>query len=150
MEPEDGARVSTAYLRFAEDEVRDKSPLYCELLRGAAADPAVIGFLLTLPREKRQPNLFLAAARHLFGTPAGWDQLRGRVLQDTDTLRAAMLARSTQTNEPGRCATLLPVLAGLPERWPFSKLEHLPVSACSPISTPTIMEGLLWLPRCSV
>ena len=71
MEPEDGARVSTAYLRFAEDEVRDKSPLYCELLRGAAADPEVIGFLLTLPREKRQPNLFLAAARHLFGTPAG-------------------------------------------------------------------------------
>ena len=150
MEPENGARVSTAYLRFAEDEVRDKSPLYCELLRGAAADPEVIGFLLTLPREKRQPNLFLAAARHLFGTPAGWDQLRGRVLQDTDTLRAAMLARSTQTNEPGRCATLLPVLAGLPERWPFSKLEHLPVSACSPTSTPTIMEGLLWLPRCSV
>ena len=121
MEPEDGARVSTAYLRFAEDEVRDKSPLYCELLRGAAADPAVIGFLLTLPREKRQPNLFLAAARHLFGTPAGWDQLRSRVLQDTDTLRAVMLARSTQTNEPGRCAALLPVLAGLPE--PLALLE---------------------------
>ena len=62
MEQEDGARVSIAYLRFAEDEVRDKSPLYCELLRGAASDPEVIGFLLTLPREKRQPNLFLAAA----------------------------------------------------------------------------------------
>jgi hypothetical protein len=71
MEQEDGARVSIAYLRFAEDEVRDKSPLYCELLRGAASDPEVIGFLLTLPREKRQPNLFLAATRHLFGTPAG-------------------------------------------------------------------------------
>src|SRR6202022_615261 len=110
-----------AYLRLAEDEVRDKSPLYCELLRGAAADPEVIGFLLTLPREKRQPNLFLAAARHLFGTPAGWDQLRSRVLQDQDTLRAVMLARSTQTNEPGRCAALLPVLAGLPE--PLALLE---------------------------
>src|SRR6202048_3593419 len=121
MEPEDGARVSTAYLRFAEDEVRDKSPLYCELLRGAAADPEVIGFLLTLPREKRQPNLFLAAARHLFGTPAGWDQLRNRVLQDKDALRAVMRTRSTQTNEPGRCAALLPVLAGLPE--PLALLE---------------------------
>jgi hypothetical protein len=63
MEQEDGARVSIAYLRFAEDEVRDKSPLYCELLRGAASDPEVIGFLLTLAREKRQPNLFLAATR---------------------------------------------------------------------------------------
>ena len=81
MEQQDGARLSTAYLRFAEEEVRDKSPLYCELLRGAVSDPEVIGFLLTLPREKRQPNLFLAAARRLFGTPAGWDQLRSHVLQ---------------------------------------------------------------------
>src|ERR1700746_3340520 len=96
--------VSIAYLRFAEDEVQDKSPLYCELLWGAASDPEVIGFLLTLPREKRQPNLFLAATRHLFGTPAGWDQLRRCVLQDKDALRVVMLARSTQTNEPGRCA----------------------------------------------
>jgi hypothetical protein len=121
MEQQDGARVSTAYLRFAEDEVGDKSPLYGELLRGVASDPEVIGFLLTLPPEKRQPNLFLAAARHLFGTPAGWDQFRRGVLQDKDVLRAAMLARSTQTNEPGRCAALLPVLAGLPE--PLALLE---------------------------
>jgi hypothetical protein len=121
MEQQDGAEVSTAYLRFAEDEVRGKSPLYGELLRGVASDPEVIGFLLTLPREKRQPNLFLAAARHLFGTPAGWDQFRCGVLQDKDVLRAAMLARSTQTNEPGRCAALLPVLAGLPE--PLALLE---------------------------
>ena len=32
-----------------------------------------------------------------------------------------MLARSTQTNEPGRCAALLPVLAGIPE--PLALLE---------------------------
>ena len=38
-----------------------------------------------------------------------------------DDLRATMLARSTQTNEPGRCAALLPVLAGLPE--PLALLE---------------------------
>ena len=121
MEQQDGARLSAAYLRFAEDEVRDKSPLYDEVLRGAASDPEVIGFLLTLPREKRQPNLFLAAARHLFGTPAGWDQLRRCVLQDKDVLRALMLARSTQTNEPGRCAPLLPVLARFRE--PLALLE---------------------------
>src|SRR6266404_7322948 len=100
MERQDSAKVATAYLRFAEDEVRDRSPLYNQLSRGVASDPEVIGFLLTLPREKRQPNLFLSAARHLFGTPAGWDQLRSRVLQDKDALRAVMLARSTQTNEP--------------------------------------------------
>jgi hypothetical protein len=38
MEQQDGARA--AYLRFAEDEVRDKSPLYGEVLRGVASDPA--------------------------------------------------------------------------------------------------------------
>jgi hypothetical protein len=59
MEQQDGARLSTAYLRFAEEEVRDKSPLYCELLRGAVSDPEVIGFLLTLPREKRNRTCFL-------------------------------------------------------------------------------------------
>jgi hypothetical protein len=121
MEQQDSARVSTVYLRFAEDEVRNKSPLYCELLRGVASDPDVIGFLLTLPREKRQPNLLLAAVRHLLGTPSGWDQFRRGVLQYKDALRAAMLARSTQTNEPWRCAALLPVLAGLPE--PLALLE---------------------------
>jgi Uncharacterized protein conserved in bacteria (DUF2332) len=121
MEQRDGARVSAAYLRFAQDEVRDKSPLYGEVLHGAASDPEVIRFLLTLPGEKRQPNLFLAAARYLFGTPVGWDQLRRRVLRDKDALRAVMLARSTQTNEPGRCAALLTVLAGLPE--PLALLE---------------------------
>jgi len=121
MQQPDAARVAAAYLRFAEDEVRDKSPLYGEILRGVASDPDLIGFLLTVPREKRQPNLLLAAARYLFGTAAGWRQFRSRVLQDKDALRATMLTRSTQTNEPGRCAALLPVLAGLPE--PLALLE---------------------------
>jgi hypothetical protein len=121
MEQQDGARVSTTYIRFAEDEVRDRSPLYAQLSRGVASDPEVIGLLLTLPREKRQPNLFLSAARHLFGTPTGWDQFRSGILENKDALRAAMLARSTQTNEPGRCAALLPILARLPE--PLALLE---------------------------
>ena len=121
MEQQDDARVSAAYLRFAEDEVRNRSPLYDELLRGVASDPEVIGFLLTLPREKRQPNLFLASVRYLFGTPSGWDQFRSAVLENKNALRGAMLSRSTQTNEPGRCAALLPVLAGLPG--PLALLE---------------------------
>ena len=36
-------------------------------------------------------------------------------------IRATMLARRTQTNEAGRCATLLPVLARLPQ--PLALLE---------------------------
>jgi hypothetical protein len=43
------------------------------------------------------------------------DPLRdARLLDDWDAVRATVLARATQTNEVGRCATLLPVLAGLP------------------------------------
>jgi len=120
MEQQDDARVATTYLRFA-DEVGDQSPLYVELSRGVAFDPEVIGFLLTMPLEKQRPNLFFPSARHLFGTPDGWNQFRRAVLDNKDAVRASMLARSIQTNEPGRCAVLLPVLAGLPQ--PLALLE---------------------------
>jgi len=120
MEHQDDTRVSATYLQFAE-EVGDRSPVYVELSRGVAFDPEVIGFLLTMPREKQRPNLFFPSARHLFGTPAGWHQFRRTVLNNKDAVRAAMLARSIQTNEPGRCAALLPVLTGLPE--PLALLE---------------------------
>ena len=86
-----------------------------------AADPTIIEFLLTLPPEKRQPNLFLAAARHLCGTPGGWAEFRRNVISNAAWLRELMLARSTQTNEPGRCAVLLPLLARLPQ--PLALLE---------------------------
>ena len=121
MEQRDGATLSAQYRRFAEEEVRDKSPLYRELSLGVAGDPEIIAFLLALPRPKRQPNLLLAAFRYLLGTPGGWRQFRAGVLRHRDALRATMLARSTQTNEPGRCAALLPVLARLPQ--PLALLE---------------------------
>ncbi|MBV9375586.1 MAG: DUF2332 family protein, partial [Alphaproteobacteria bacterium] len=63
------ASIAAAYRRFAETEAHGRSPLYEELASGVAADPTIIEFLLTLPREKRQPNLLLAAARSLCGTP---------------------------------------------------------------------------------
>src|SRR3954453_4499535 len=121
MERDERARLSAAYRRFAEDEAHGKSPLYEELARGVAADEEILDLLLSLPRLKRQPNLLFAAARHLFGTPDGWRRFRRGVAQRKDALCALMLMRSTQTNEPGRCATLLPVLASLPQ--PLALLE---------------------------
>jgi hypothetical protein len=114
MDRRDRDEIAAAYRRFAEEEARGRSALYEALARGVADDPAAIGFLLTLPRGKRQPNLLFAAFRLLFGTPAGWDAFRCGVLERQDALRAAMLAHAMQTNEPGRCAVLLPVLARLP------------------------------------
>jgi hypothetical protein len=108
-------RLSARYTRFAEEEARGRSTLYEALSRGVAADREVIAFLMTLPREKQQPNLLLAAVRHLFGVPADWDHFRRSLSANFEAVRSVMLTHSTQTNEPARCATLLPVLAQLPQ-----------------------------------
>jgi hypothetical protein len=121
MDQQDRADISTNYLRFANEEARGRSALYDGLARGVAEDSKMIDFLLTLPREKRQPNLLLAASRYLFGTPAGWNQFRRGIIENTGAVRTIMLARSTQTNEPARCATLLPVLMQLPQ--PLALIE---------------------------
>jgi hypothetical protein len=42
--PEDSASVSDAYLRFAEDEIRDQSPLYRELSHGVGLGAAMAPF----------------------------------------------------------------------------------------------------------
>lgn len=115
------AALAARYRRFAAQEAHGRSPLYEALALGVADDLEILGFLLTLPEAKRQPNLLLAAARHLFGTPGGWAEFRRGVLDRPEALRALMLARATQTNEPGRCASLLPALALLPQ--PLALIE---------------------------
>jgi len=107
-------RLAAAYARFAETEAKGKSPLYEALARGVAADGAVLAFLMTLPPAKRQPNLLFAAVRHVCGTQPSWPDFRARLLAQEDAVRATMLVRRTQTNEPARCAVLLPMLARLP------------------------------------
>src|SRR4051794_33754186 len=118
---DDHTRIGRAYTRFAEAEAHGRSPLYEELARSVASDPEILGFLAAMPVEKRQPNLLLAAVRRLFGTQPDYRAFRRRILDNGDAMRSLMLARSTQTNEPGRCATLLPVLALLPQ--PLALLE---------------------------
>jgi hypothetical protein len=115
------SEISIRYARFAEEEAHGRSPLYETIARGVAADAEIIGFLLSLPTAKRQPNLLLAVVRHLFGTSVDWLAFRERLLSGRDAVRAVMQSRSTQTNEPARCATLLPVLARLPQ--PLALIE---------------------------
>jgi hypothetical protein len=74
-----------------------------------------------LPLEKQQPNLLLAAVKYLFGTVRDWAQFRERTQSHWDAIFPIMMARRTQTNEPARCATLLPLLALLPQ--PLALLE---------------------------
>jgi len=121
LDRETFAGLAERYHRFAREEAAGRSSLYEALAHGIAEDRDVLAFLSTLPEAKQQPNLFLAALRHLFGTPGNMAALRRQLLGDPDAVRAVMEARSTQTNEPGRCAVLLPVLAQLPQ--PLALIE---------------------------
>ena len=109
------------YLSFADNEAQGRSPLYESLARGAAHDPDIIAFLSTLPSAKQQPNLLLAAVRSLQGTPNDFTDFKRLLLADSQAIRSLMLMRSTQTNEPARCAVLLPILAQLPQ--PLALIE---------------------------
>ena len=80
-------RLATRYRRFAEDEARGRSPSYEAITTAIADDRATLDFLLSLPEDKRQPNLLLAALRHLFGAQPNWDRFRA-------TLRANVESRS--------------------------------------------------------
>jgi hypothetical protein len=121
MDDQERHRLATRYRRFAEEEARGRSPRYESFARGVAGDAEVLDFLASLPDEKRQPNLLLAAVRHLHGVAADWPRFRAALLDDCDAVRAVMLARSTQTNEPARSAVLLPVLSRLPQ--PIALIE---------------------------
>jgi hypothetical protein len=92
-------------------EAAGTSPIYTAWAEGVAADAEIIARLLDLPQPKRQANLLFAAARHLGAGEGDYADLRAWLLEHWTETRALMLERSTQTNEAGRCATLLPALA---------------------------------------
>ena len=107
--------VAKAYLLFARREARGRSAAYESLAESVADDAAVAGFVASLPPDKRQPNLLFAAARYLLGAPPGIQRLRELVSQSRAELTQVILTRRVQTNEPARCAVLLPALAQLPQ-----------------------------------
>jgi hypothetical protein len=116
----DRASIARAYSAFA-DAALERSELYVELARGVAGDDELLAFLAELPQPKRQPNLLFAAVKHLCGTPDDWREFRAWVFARREEIAALMRTRRTQTNEPARCATLLPLLATLSQ--PLALLE---------------------------
>jgi hypothetical protein len=115
------ADIFTRYRKFAAAEAQGKSPMYEDLARRIANDRSILAFLSELPREKQQPNLLFAAVNYLHGTPRGWEDFRAFIEQHGDEVAGIMKTRSTQTNVPERCATLLPLMARLPQ--PLALLE---------------------------
>lgn len=105
------ADTATQYAEFAADAA-PTSPCFADWSRRVAADEEVLGWLAALPVTKRQPNLVLAAARwHGVPAPGPYAALREALLGDDGTVRRTILERSTQTNEAGRLATLVPAFA---------------------------------------
>ena len=118
---DDLATIARRYQRFATTEARGLSPVYEALALAVAGSPAMLEFLATLPSERQQPNLFLAATRKVAGVPRDRQELEAVVGTHADRIREVMLSRTTQTNEPARCAVLLPALARL--RQPLALIE---------------------------
>ena len=106
--------VARTYRRFGRLEARSRSAAYEALAESVAGDAALVSFIASLPPEKRQPNLLFAAARYLLGAPPAIGSLRELASQSRAGLTEVILTRRTQTNEPARCAVLLPALAQLP------------------------------------
>lgn len=117
----EGQPTAQRYRSMAHRQLRGVSPSYERLCLGVAEDAELIERLDTLPPPKRQPNLLLAAVRFRHGPIDSYPAFREYVLATWPELSATMLARRTQTNEPRRCATLLPAFATL--RQPLALLE---------------------------
>jgi Uncharacterized protein conserved in bacteria (DUF2332) len=109
--------VTTAatYTEFAARETRDVSPIYERLSIAVSRDGEVLARLDTLPAAKRQPNLLFGVVRLLGGPVEDPVAFHDYVVTNWPVVQAEMRVRATQTNEAGRCAILLPVLAALPQ-----------------------------------
>src|SRR5258708_28630591 len=104
-------QTAEQYKRLARIEAKDNSPLYEKLANHVPESAEALGFLGRLPRERQQPNLLFAAARLVAGTPTLTRDFDTALRENADAIVEVMLTRTTQTNEPGRCAALLPARA---------------------------------------
>ncbi|MET7946082.1 DUF2332 domain-containing protein [Micromonospora sp. NPDC005324] len=113
--------TAEAYATFGSREARGVSATYERLSQAVARDDALLALLDGLAPAKRQPNLLFGVVRWLGGPvddPAAFHEY---VVTHWPAIETQMRARATQTNEAGRCAVLLPVLAALPQ--PLALLE---------------------------
>ena len=123
----DAAACARVFAALAES-AKPRAPLYVRLAEGIAADHELAGLLLLAPPTQRQPVLLLACVHFLLldgrdhelaryypnltehpdpGDPV--PAFRAFCHANADELAELLATRSTQTNEIGRCALLLPV-----------------------------------------
>jgi hypothetical protein len=115
------SQTAAAYVEFATLEARGVSPAYEQLALAVAGDDEVLALVDSLPPGKRQPNLLFGAVRLLGGPVEDPDAFRAFAVASWTAIEPEIRARATQTNEAGRCAVVMPVLASLPQ--PLALLE---------------------------
>ncbi|MFE9693129.1 DUF2332 family protein [Micromonospora sp. NPDC005806] len=113
--------TAASYERFGAREAHGVSPAYERLALAVSQDDELLALLEALAPAKRQPNLLFAVVRLLGGPVEDPAAFHAYTLANWPAVEAEMRVRATQTNEAGRCAVLLPVLAALPQ--PLALLE---------------------------
>jgi hypothetical protein len=113
--------ITVTYAEFAAREARGVSAAYERLSLAVSRDDEVLALLGTLPPTKRQPNLLFGVVRLLSGPVEDPAAFHEYTVANWPAIEAEMRTRATQTNEAGRCAVLLPVLAALLQ--PLALLE---------------------------
>ncbi|GAA2539573.1 DUF2332 domain-containing protein [Microbacterium mitrae] len=107
------AEVQQRYARFAAEEAPGRSELYEAWAHTVATDEAVAAVIAEFEPQRRQPPLVFAVMR-LAGAPAtSGTSWRDWVLMHRAEILQAGVGRSVQTNEPLRCAALMPALADI-------------------------------------
>jgi hypothetical protein len=113
-EPASGTSPTADWYRhFGSVDAPGNSECYARWAVGIAGDTELIRRIDRWPHSKRQPLLVLAAARYLGAQISPYREFREFLDAHWDDVSRIVLSRSTQTNEAGRCATLLPSLAGI-------------------------------------
>ncbi|MDQ1206144.1 DUF2332 domain-containing protein [Microbacterium sp. SORGH_AS_0862] len=113
--------VIARYRRFAEEEAPGRSRLYESWAHAVQTTPELAAVLARIPATHRQPPLVFAVSRLLGAPETDGTEWGAWVLAHADALVAESAARSVQTNEPGRCAALLPALSRI--QGPVALLE---------------------------
>ncbi|UKA53705.1 DUF2332 domain-containing protein [Arthrobacter sp. FW305-BF8] len=109
------AALGTAewYRHFGTVDAPGSSPCYADWSLRIAEDPGLIARIDRWPYNKRQPLLMLAAARYLGAQVSPYPEFRAFLDEHWAEVSRTVMSRATQTNEVGRCATLLPSLAAI-------------------------------------
>ncbi|WP_345799843.1 DUF2332 domain-containing protein [Microbacterium sp. AZCO] len=115
------AEVQERYARFARDEAPGRSALYEKWAAGIARDAETAALVARIPATRRQPPLVFALTRLLGAPLAAYEAWAAWLAGHIDDVVAESARRGLQTNEPQRCAALLPALATM--EGPIALLE---------------------------